>query len=147
MRLTSMEGAWAKATLSAIFPGSTDGRLAGIDAMDVRGYLASAMERIPFRAALGLRAAVWVAALAPLFLLGRIVTIAALARAERENVVARLFASRSYGLRSLMMMLKTFGALCYAGDATVRARLMAPQARRSLVPLRLGRAGTRGNPA
>src|SRR5271166_4603625 len=140
MNLTPLENTWAAATLGAIFPGSTDAGLADIGGMDVSGFLAGVMRRLPFRAALGLRAAVWVAALAPLFVAGRFATIAGLRRAERENVVALLFASRWYALRSLMMILKTFGALLYAGDAAVRARLTAsPQ--RSLAPLRLSRAG------
>jgi hypothetical protein len=140
MKLTPLENTWAIAALGAIFPGSSDGGLADIGAMDIAGFLAGVMRRLPFRAALGLRVAVWVAALAPFFAAGRLATIAGLRPAERENVMAKLFVSRWYALRSLMMILKTFGALLYAGDAAVRARLTAsPQ--QSLVALRLNRAG------
>ncbi len=122
------------------FPGVDRRGLSHIGGMDVPGFLAGAMRRLPFRAALGLRAAVWLAALAPLFAAGRFATIAGLRPTEREKVVTKLFASRWYSLRSLMMILKTFGAFLYAGDAAVRARLTAsPQ--RSLIPLRMNRAG------
>jgi hypothetical protein len=141
MRLTGFENAWAGAALAAMFPGSADAGLAGIAAMDVAGFLRGMMDRLPLRAALGLRAAVWVVALAPLFELGRVTTIRGLRASDRERLVVRLVKSRLYVVRSLLMMLKTFGALLYAGDASVRARLAAPSPRRSLVPLRLRRAG------
>jgi hypothetical protein len=141
MRLSAFENAWAGAALGAMFPGSGDGGLAGIAAMDIAGFLRQMMQRLPFRAALGLRVAVWIAALAPLFELGRATTIARLKPSDRERLVVRLIKSRLYIVRSLIMMLKTFGALLYAGDASVRARLTAPSLRRSLVPLRLKRAG------
>jgi hypothetical protein len=141
MRLTGFENAWAGAALGAMFPGSGDAGLHGIGAMDVAGFLRAMMRRLPLRAALGLRAAVWIAALAPLFELGRVTTITRLKASDRERLVVRLVKSRLYVVRSLIMVLKTFGALLYAGDASVRARLTAGSPRRSLVPLRLRRAG------
>ena len=81
------------------------------------------MRSLPFKARLGLRVAVWLVALAPLFVLRRVATIRGLAPADGERVVAALCASRSYGVRSLVMLLKTFGALLYAGDDRIRARL------------------------
>jgi hypothetical protein len=142
MMLMGFENAWAGAALGAMFPGSCDVGLDGIGAMDVAGFMHAMMRRLPLRSALGLRVAVWIAALAPLFELGRVTTIARLKPSDRERLVVRLVKSRLYIVRSLMMMLKTFGALLYAGDASVRARLTAaPPARRSLVPLRLRSAG------
>ncbi len=141
MRLMQFENAWAGAALGAMFPGASDVGLGGIAAMDVAGFLRSTMRRLPLQAALGLRAAVWVAALAPLFELGRLTTIRGLRPSDRERLVMRLVKSRLYVVRSLIMMLKTFGALLYAGDQAVRARLTAPSVRPALVPLRLRKAG------
>ena len=141
MRLAGFENVWAGAALGAMFPGSGAVGLNGIHAMDIAGFLRAMMRRLPLRAALGLRAAVWIAALAPLFELGRVTTIAGLKPSDRERLVVRLVKSRLYVVRSLIMMLKTFGALLYADDASVRARLVASSTRRSLVPLRLRRAG------
>jgi hypothetical protein len=129
MKLTQWEGRWAEAAIGAIFPGSVEEGFADIQAMDVPGFLERVLRTIPLKAAFGLRVAIWLVALAPLVLLRRFATIAGLALEEREAVVARLVASRTYAIRSLVMILKTMGALLYAGDDAVRARMQrsAPQ--------------------
>lgn len=139
MILTKLETTWAEAAMGAIFPGSRDAGLADIRAMDLRGFLAQVMATVPFQAALGLRLAVWIAALAPLFVLGRFATLAGLDPPARERVIARLLASRSYALRSLVLILKTIGALLYAGDDGVRARMNASPPRPELLSLRVKR--------
>jgi hypothetical protein len=140
MNLTKLETRWAEAAMGAIFPGSRDAGLADIRAMDLRGFLAQVMTTVPFQAALGLRLAVWIVALAPLFVLRRFATIAGLDQAGREKVIERLLVSRSYPVRSLVMILKTIGALLYAGDDAVRARMNAPAPKSELISLRVKRA-------
>lgn len=137
MRLTGIENRWAEAAMGAIFPGSREEGLTDIRAMDVRGFLGRVVSSVPSKVALGLRLAVWIVALAPLFVLGRLATITSLAQADRERVVAALVMSRNYALRSLVMILKTMGALLYAGDDAVRARMMVPTKPKSLVTLRV----------
>ena len=114
--------------------------------MDLRGFLSQVMLTVPFQAALGLRLAVWIVALAPLFVLGRFTTVMGLDQSSREKLIVKLLANRSYALRSLVLILKTIGALLYAGDDAVRARMNAPtpqpQATSALVPLRIKRALT-----
>ncbi len=105
--------------------------------MDVPTFFRELLRRMPFEAALGLRLAVWIVALAPLFVIGRLSTIARLGQAEREAVVGRLVACEWYAVRSLVMMLKAFGALLYAGDDAVRKRMMTPSRRPRLVSLRV----------
>jgi hypothetical protein len=124
MKLTRFETTWAEAAMEAIFPGSSDG-LPAIHAMGLRGFLAEVTRYLPFRAVLGMRVAIWLVALAPLFVLGRLRTIGRLAPADRERVVAALVTSRVYAVRSLVLILKTMGALLYGGDAAVRARMRA----------------------
>lgn len=126
MKLTRMEMTWAVASMGAIFPGSSADGFADIQAMDLRGFLAQLLVVVPFQAAVGVRAAVWLVALAPLFVLGRLRTIAGLAPADRERVVLALVANRAYVVRSLVLILKTMGALLYAGDDGVRARMLVP---------------------
>jgi hypothetical protein len=126
MKLTQWEGRWAEAAIGAIYPGSTEDGFADIRAMDVPGFLQRVLRTIPFKAALGLRIAIWLVALAPLLLLRRFATIAGLALEERELVVARLVASETYAIRSLVLILKTMGALLYAGNDAVRARMQRP---------------------
>jgi hypothetical protein len=138
MKLTRFEHRWAQATLVAMFPGAREDGFADIAAMDVHGFLVELTRSMPFKARLGLRAALWLVALAPLFVLRRLTTIARLSSSDGERVVAALCASRSYGVRSLVMMLKTFGALLYAGDDAIRARFKHPEPK--IVPLRIRRA-------
>lgn len=138
MRLTHLEEVWATAALTAIFPGSDAEGLASIDAMDVSGFLRDVMRRVPFRSALGLRVAIWLAAFAPLFAIGRFTTIARLSPGDRERTIGRLVASRWYAVRSLVLILRTIGALLYAGDNRVRSRMQRPRAP-GLVSLRVKR--------
>ena len=140
MKLARFEDRWADAAMGAIFPGSSEAGLSDIRGMDVSGFLREVMRCVPFQAAFGLRAAVWLVALAPLFVLGRLATIAGLAVPERERVIQVLATSRSYVVRSLVMILKTMGALLYAGDGAVRARMAKPSApAQGLVALRTKR--------
>jgi hypothetical protein len=125
MKLARFEERWAEAAMGAIFPGSRDDGFADIRAMDLRGFLQQVVRIVPFQAALGLRVAVWLCALAPLFVLGKLSTLAGLAEVDRERVIVRLCASRLYAVRSLVLILKTMGALLYAGDDAVKARMYA----------------------
>lgn len=129
MKLARFEHRWAEAAMGAIFPGSSETGLGDIRGMDVPRFLREVMRCVPFQTALGLRLAIWLVALAPLFVLGRLATIAGLALADREKVVGVLVTSRSYGVRSLVLILKTIGALLYAGDDAVRARMAVPRPR------------------
>lgn len=136
MKLTRFETAWAEAEMQAIFPGSTDVGLTDICAMDVKGFVTQTMRFMPFQAALGFRLAIWIVALAPLLVLGRLATIMGLTLAEREKLVERLVANKAYVIRSLVLILKTLGALLYAGDDGVRARMNGPAMPPSIVSLR-----------
>ena len=140
MQLSSIERRWAHAAFETIFPG-TEGGFVSIERMDLDGYLRELCTRVPFKAALGLRVGIWIVALAPLFLLGRLATIVSLAKADREAIVARLLASKAYVVRQLVFVLKSMGAMLYAAHPAVRERMLkarrAQQAPRPLVSLRL----------
>ena len=88
------------------------------------------MRCVPFQAALGLRIAVWIVALAPLFVLGRLATIVGLAPGgPRDASSRRWWRAARTRVRSLVLILKTMGALLYAGDdARARAHERAPAA-------------------
>jgi hypothetical protein len=123
--------------MGAIFPGSKEQGFADISAMDVAGFLHRVIHAVPFRAALALRLAIWLVALAPLLVLGRPSTISRLALPDREALISRLVASKAYAIRSLVMILKTMAALLYAADAGVRARMRAPSSAKTLVTLKI----------
>lgn len=124
--LTHFERRWAHATLDTLFPGPDRGALpAGIEDMDVDGFLDATFREVPLEAALGLRVAFWVIALSPLFVLGKLATIASLAPEDRFRVLSRINASSVYALRGLVMMVKAIGALFYCGDHRVRPSIVA----------------------
>jgi hypothetical protein len=126
VKLSRVESRWAEAAMEAIFPGSSEMGLTDIGTMDVGGFLRDLMRDVPWKAALGVRLAIWLVALAPLFVVRRLATITQLGRADRERVVASLVASESYAIRSLVLVLKAVGALLYAADRGVRARMTPP---------------------
>jgi hypothetical protein len=126
--LTRFEIDSAKAAMIAIFPGSD-----GIASMDIEGYLTDTLKRIPLEPVLGIRAAIWIVALAPIFVLRRARTLAGLASSDRELVMVALATNRVYAVRQLVLALKALAALLYAGSPTVRARLMAPTISASFV--------------
>jgi hypothetical protein len=140
MKLARFEQRWAEAAMGAIFPGSTDSGLRDIRAMDVQGFLRQLMGCVPFKTALGVRVAIWLVALTPLLVLGRLATVAGLTQADRERLVERLAANRVYAIRSFVLILKTMGALLYAGDDAVRARMFSPRPKSGLVTLHAKRA-------
>ncbi len=125
MNLTKMEVRWATAEFGTIFPGSDAAGVPSIGTMDIAGFLAEVCRGVPLKAAMGLRIAIWIVALAPIFVLSRFATFASLATPERERVLDTLLASKSYPIRSLVMILKTMGALLYGADPIVRARMYA----------------------
>jgi len=134
MSLTNLERSWARAALATMFPSGADPRVPGADAIDGGASLDEVCRAVPARVALGIRAAVWIVTLAPVFVLFRLRTLAGLDAAAREKVVLALLSSRNYFVRQLTLLLKAFGALIFVA---------APGVRRSIVgrePLvRLGR--------
>jgi hypothetical protein len=137
--LLSIERRFSHAAFETIFPGN-DG-FVSIEQMDLDGYLREVCSRVPLKAALGLRLGVWIVALAPLFVLGRFATILSLSKADRELVVGRLLASRTYAVRQLVFILKSIGAMLYAAHPSVRERMLrarrVAQKPKPLVALRL----------
>jgi hypothetical protein len=73
-------------------------------------------------AALALRLAIWMVALAPLWALGRLATFSTLARRERSELLGRLLLHRNFAVRELTMLLKLTAAMALLGTASVRAR-------------------------
>ncbi len=152
MKLTTFEKRWAHVAFGVIFPGDESVGLVGIGSEKETGdFVEGVCLRVPFQSALGLRVAIWIATFAPLFVIGRFALLASLSSADKEKVLTRLMASESYVLRSLVLILKTIGAMYYAGQELVRLRMhtagaqtrdpgtQPPSPSRDLVPLRLKR--------
>jgi hypothetical protein len=73
-------------------------------------------------AALGLRLAVWMVALAPLWLLGRVATFSKLARRDRSELLGRLLSHQNLVVRELTLLLKLTAAMALLGTVSIRAR-------------------------
>lgn len=134
MSLTKLERSWARTALATMFPSGAHPRMPGADAIDGGALLDDVCRAVPARVALGLRASVWLIALAPLFVLFRLRTIVGLDDGAREKVVLALLSSRFYFVRQLTLLLKAFGALIFVAAPGVRKSIVG---RESLV--RLGR--------
>jgi hypothetical protein len=148
MKLASFEKRWAHVAFGVIFPGDEKTGLAGMGTYEeTSAFVEEVCVRVPFQSALGLRIAIWIATFAPLFVIARFALLASLSTEDRERVITRLVASESYVLRSLVLILKTIGAMYYGAKSSVRVRMgLAPAADESgkrlsqpLVPLRLKR--------
>jgi hypothetical protein len=140
-RLFSFELAWADAAFAAMFPPPPRSALVhGIADMKPARFFDDALATVPLEPSLGLRIALWIVALAPLFTIRRFATITSLDDDGRERVLVRLMTSPVYAVRQLLAGLKTFGSLLYAQSPAVRKQMMtplsAPLAATSLVRVR-----------
>ena len=129
MSLMKFEHRWAESVFDGMFPANVDPRIPlGARDADMVGLFEDARAAVPPRVALGLRLALWLVALAPLFTIGKLVTIGALAGADRERVLLALLSSPLYFVRQLTLLLKAFGAFFFLSAPGVReAIVQAPK--------------------
>jgi hypothetical protein len=73
-------------------------------------------------AAIGMRAALWMAALAPLWLWGRLSTVSKLAGERRSELLRQLLSHRAFAVRELTLLLKLAATMALLGTPSVRAR-------------------------
>ena len=88
---------------------------------------------VPLEPSLGLRVTLWIIALAPLFTIRRLATIASLEPEARQRVLDRLLASRVYAVRQLVAGFKAMGVFALravAGDPRPDERPRRQGARR-----------------
>lgn len=140
-RLFSFELAWADAAFAAMFPPPPRSALVhGIGEMKPAAFFDDAIATVPLEPSLGLRIALWIVALAPLFTIRRFATIASLDDDARETVLQRLLTSPIYAVRQLVAGFKAFGSLLYAQSPAIRKQMTtpldAPLAATSLVRVR-----------
>jgi hypothetical protein len=145
-RLFAFERAWTDAAFDAIHP--NDGVLPhGVAIMHPARFLDEVVRETPLEQSMGIRLALWIVALAPLFTIRRLGTIASIAPADRARVLERLLASPIYAVRQLVLSLKAMAALLYAQSTSVRAAMTSPRFRSAaeadadIVTLRRSRRG------
>ena len=129
-RLASFELAWTDAAFDAIYPEPPRSLLPhGVASMHPARFFDDVLATIPLEQSLGLRATLWMVALAPLFTIRRLGTIASLDADDRARVLTRLVTSSNYFVRQLAMSFKAIATLLYAKSAAVRAAMTVPAAR------------------
>lgn len=116
-RLRSFELSWTDATFEAI---CSDSKPRTVDPSEVRRavdrvhparFFDDLLAGVPFEQSIGLRLALWVVALSPLFTLAKFKTIAALSPRDRERAIERLLSSSIYVVRQLAISIKAIATL------------------------------------
>ncbi|MDB4942467.1 MAG: hypothetical protein JWP97_2001 [Labilithrix sp.] len=139
--LSSFENAWTDAAAAAIFPepappDASEAERAhgshlpqGVLSMHPARFLEDVLMHAPFEQSVGLRLTLWMVALAPLFTIGRLGTIASIGEADRIRVLDRLLGSRLYAVRQLALSFKAVITLLYVQSPAVRRAMTTPLAR------------------
>jgi hypothetical protein len=125
--LAPFELAWTDAAFDAIYPEPPESALPhGVLSMHPARFFDGVLASIPFEQAFGLRVTLWMIALAPLFTIRRLGTIASISAADRVRVLAKLVTSSNYFVRQLAMSFKAVATLLYAKSDAVRAAMSKP---------------------
>lgn len=128
-RLASFELAWTDAAFDAIYPEPPRSLLPhGVASMHPARFFDDVLSTIPLEQSLGLRVTLWMVALAPLFTIQRLGTIASIGADDRTRVLTRLVTSSNYFVRQLTMSFKAMATLLYAKSEAVRSAMTVPVA-------------------
>ena len=123
--LLSFERSWTDAAFDAIYPDGT-ALGPGVGSMHPARFFDDTLREVPLEQSVGLRLALWIVALAPIFTIAKLGTIASIAPGERTRVLERLLGSPVYAVRQLVMALKAMATLLYSQSAAVRAAMTTP---------------------
>jgi hypothetical protein len=122
MTLLAFERRWAHAVLEAFAPPGGVGLAPRPGEVDYVGGMQRMLGSFTTRAALGLRAGLWMAALAPLWMGGRLASMARMSLDARTELVRRLLVHRLFLVRELTFLLKTAASFALLGTSSIRAR-------------------------
>lgn len=120
--MTRFELGWAEDLLAAFAPSSGPGLAPIRGEVHYAAVFARMRREATPLAAIGLRLAIWLAALAPLWLWGRLRTASRLAPGERPELLRQLLRHRSFAVRELTTLLKLVAMMALLGSESVRAR-------------------------
>lgn len=125
--LASFELAWTDAAFDAFYPAPPRSLLPhGIRSMHPARFFDGVLASIPLEQSVGLRLTLWMVALAPLFTIRKLGTIASIGLEDRHRVLERLMTSPIYVVRQLAMSFKAMATLLYAQSDAVRAAMSTP---------------------
>lgn len=120
--MLTFEKRWAQALLEAFAPPGEAGLSPTEGEVDYVAGFERMMRSFTPRAALGLRAALWIAALSPLWMWGKLGGVTRMPIARRSELINALLAHSSFLVRELAFLLKTSASFALLGTPTVRAR-------------------------
>ena len=120
--MLAFERTWAVAILEGFAPSDGPGLAPAAGEVDYLRAIQKMMHASTGVAAFGLRMAVWIAALAPMWLLGRATTIRSLAPARRAELLGRLLAHRFFLVRELTLLLKLGACMAIFARPALRER-------------------------
>jgi hypothetical protein len=126
MRLFEFEVTWAKAVFDAVLPEHA-GLPHGIAPMKPEHFFARTVAQSSIEQAIGMRLALWIVALAPIWFLRRPTTISSLVPTERQRILDRLLLSPIYVVRQLCLMLKAVASMLYAQSPEARRVMSNPR--------------------
>lgn len=115
-------GTWAALVLSSFVPVSAGGLVRNDREIDWSGAWERFLSSMNARARLGARVALLIAITAPVWVLGRLGSLASLGIEERARLLDRLLAHPLYLVRELVLMLKICACFAMFRSDQVRAR-------------------------
>ena len=130
--MTKFEARWARTVLRAFAPAEGPGLLVDRAEADYSGSVVRVLKQVTPLARLGVRAAIWLVALAPLWSWGKLATITSLPDARRAVLLDELLVHKSSVVRELTLLLKFVASIALLGTASVRARSGFDKARTAL---------------
>ena len=123
MKLLPIERRFAQAVLEGFAPTNTSDGLIPLEGeVDYVGAFTSIAESGTDRARIGIRAALWLVALAPLWLGVAFSTMAGLPQEQRAAILDRMLNSSSFVPRELALLIKISAAFALMSTRSVRAR-------------------------
>ena len=120
--MTRLEQTWATDVLAAFAGSDSAGLCPRAGEIDYWNTFQRMHRRSTKLAALGLRAALWLVSLAPVWCLGRLATFSLLPRRERTELLSRLLLHRNFAVRELTLLLKLTAAMALFASNSLRAR-------------------------
>lgn len=120
--MLAIERRWAAAVLEGFAPVGGPGLSPREGEVDYLTTITQMMRASTAMAAFGLRLGLWIAAFAPVFVLGKLKTMRSLTREARAEVLEKLLAHRLYLVRELTLLLKLGACMAMFARPSLRER-------------------------
>jgi hypothetical protein len=120
--MLAFEERWAAAVLAGFAPAGGQGIAPTQNEVDYVGTVRRMMRASTRQAAIGLRLALFLTALAPLWLFGRLRTFSSISARRRTEILQRMLSHRLYIVREIAFFLKMCACMAMFAAGAVRER-------------------------